>query len=124
MHLARAGQGTNHGSQPAAVNEHNLAQIEHDGASVAKHMGNVGAQSFDLGAGNQTPLTANDSDSADFACFQLQFQSLSRPVSTARQLHSASAHCVRRPIAALVPFQNGEKTACSVSRLRPVLWAL
>jgi hypothetical protein len=69
MHLPCAGQGAHHGSQAAAVDEYHLAKMKNDRPTIAQQMSHVGAQSFDLAAGNDASLAAHDGDAAYFAGF-------------------------------------------------------
>jgi hypothetical protein len=70
VHLARAGQSAHHGSQAAAVDEHHLAEMQHDGAPVAQHVGHMSAQGFDFTAGHQAAFAAHNGDSPHVAGFQ------------------------------------------------------
>lgn len=97
VHLARAGQGTHDGSQATAVDEHDFAKMENDGAAVAKEMGDMSAQGFDLAAGNDAAFAAHDRDPSNLACFQKQIQCVSNRMAPNGQQPSAPPCCARRP---------------------------
>jgi hypothetical protein len=65
--LTDAGQGTDHRTEAAAVNEADLAHVQDDGAAVAQQPGNVRAQRFALATRNNPSVTTHDGDASDFA---------------------------------------------------------
>jgi len=68
--LARAGQGAHHGSQAAAVNEHNVAEMQDDGAPVTQQPCDMSAQRLALAAGDDASLAADNGDASHFARFE------------------------------------------------------
>jgi hypothetical protein len=64
VRLADAGQCSHHGAEPAAVDECDVGEVQHDGAAVMQQPGNVGAQSLALAAGNNPSVAAHDGDAA------------------------------------------------------------
>src|SRR5260370_30779319 len=78
MHLARAGEGAYDGSQTTAVDEHHLAEMQHDRTPVAQQMRDVVTQAFRLRAGYDSSLAAHDGDSSHIAGFQYHSQFVSR----------------------------------------------
>ncbi|HYM76542.1 MAG TPA: hypothetical protein VE377_11240 [Candidatus Dormibacteraeota bacterium] len=68
--LACAGEGADHGAQAAAIDENDIAKMEHNGAAIAQDPGNVAAQRFDFVAGDQASFAADNRYPADFPCLE------------------------------------------------------
>ena len=68
--LANAGQSANYGAEPAAVDERDVAEVQHDGAAVVQKPGNVRAQRFAFAAGDDASVAGNDGDATNFTSIE------------------------------------------------------
>jgi len=70
--LASTGQAANHRAQAATVNEADIAEMQHDGATVAQQPGYMRSQGLTFAAGNNAPVAANDGDASYLASIERQ----------------------------------------------------
>jgi hypothetical protein len=61
-HLARTGEAADEGAEAAAIDEFDIAQVQHKAAAVAQQPANVLAEGFVFFAGDNAPVTAHHRD--------------------------------------------------------------
>jgi hypothetical protein len=70
VHLPGAGQCAHNGSQTAAVDEYDVAEMQHDRPPIAQQVSDVATQSLRLWARYDAAFATHNRDTTNIASFQ------------------------------------------------------